>query len=135
MKRVHMVEFEPRIVAGVALLLLVPVAYYLLNTGRTVVALSLVGFLAVGVLPYVAWWALGFDLWYAFVVSFVGAWVTNAVLVVALYFDSIHVRLNSGWHPNPSVAAGVGTLLAFVPGLAALYGVYHLGRRQVTDGL
>jgi len=100
-----------------------------------VVALSLVGFLAVGVLPYVAWWALGFDLWYAFVVSFVGAWVTNAVLVVALYFDSIHVRLNSGWHPNPSVAAGVGTLLAFVPGLAALYGVYHLGRRQVTDGL
>lgn len=58
-----------------------------------------------------------------------------ATVSVALYFDSLYVRLHSEYHPNPATKFGLALFMVIFPILPLLYGTYYLVRRASNYGL
>lgn len=55
---------------------------------------------------------------------------SGALVSLALYLDSLHVRLNSEWQPNPATKFGLALFSVLLPILPLLYGGYYLARRR-----
>jgi hypothetical protein len=61
--------------------------------------------------------------------------VAAGVLSIALYFDCLHVRLNSEWRPNPATKFGLALFSIILPIVPLLYGGYYLAKRRSNYGL